>query len=200
MRKLPAAALPDIDDEVFKQRLAPLARAVLPAGPERTLPDGGAGSPAGQDSGVPDTRHAGPSGDGKGRPPIPQVPAPAVVGAPRPTRGPRRGVEFLLPEQVMVALKTEAAQRGTSMSVRVLEMLRDTRYPVRDQDVINLRKLPRKRGRRFRAAQAAGSIVPGGLGRRARAGEVGRADMGRRALRARPWGPWSRGTRPSCWF
>ncbi len=144
MRKLPAAALPDIDDEVFKQRLAPLARAVLPAGPGRTVPGVDAGSPAGQDSGVPDIRHAGLSDDGSGRPSIPQVPAPAAVGAPRPTRGPRRGVEFLLPEQVVVALKTEAAQRGTSMSVRVLEILRDAGYPVRDQDFIDLRKLPRK--------------------------------------------------------
>jgi len=45
---------------------------------------------------------------------------------------------------VVVALKTEAAQRGTSMSVRVLEILRDAGYPVRDQDFIDLRKLPRK--------------------------------------------------------
>ncbi len=144
MRKLPAAALPDIDEEVFKQRLAPLARAVLPAGLERTVSDGGASNPAGQDTGVPNIRHAGMSDGREDRPGIPQVPAPAAVGAPRPTRGPRRGVEFLLPEQVVVALKTEAAQRGTSMSVRVLEILRDAGYPVRDQDFIDLRKLPRK--------------------------------------------------------
>ncbi len=70
--------------------------------------------------------------------------APAVASAPRPMRGPRRGVEFLLPEQVVIALKTEAAQRGTSMSVRVLEILRDAGHPVSDQDFIDLRKLPRK--------------------------------------------------------
>lgn len=144
MRKPPAAALPDIDDEVFKQRLAPLARAVLPAGPERTSPDADVGSPTDRNVGVPDIRHGGLSDREKDKPSLSQASAPAVVAAPRPTRGPRRGVEFLLPEQVVIALKTEAAQRGTSMTVRVLEILRDAGYPVRDQDFVDLRKLPRK--------------------------------------------------------
>ena len=144
MRKPPAATLPDIDDEVFKQRLAPLARAVLPAGPERTLPDVDVGHPASQSVGTSDTRHAGKSDNDQDKLSSSQAPEPAVVVAPRPTRGPRRGVEFLLPEQVVIALKTEAAQRGTSMSVRVLEILRDAGYPVCDQDFIDLRKLPRK--------------------------------------------------------
>jgi len=144
MRKPPAAALPDIDDEVFKQRLAPLARAVLPAGPERAPLNVNSGYLAGRSIGVPDTRYTGMSEKKGGELITPQAPAPPVVAAPRPTRGPRRGVEFLLPEQVVIALKTEAAQRGTSMSVRVLEILRDAGYPVSDQDFIDLRKLPRK--------------------------------------------------------
>ena len=144
MRKPPVAALPDIDDEVFKQRLAPLARAVLPASPERTSPDADAGNPNDRDIGSLDTRNAGASDGAKDEPSHSQASASAVVAAPRPTRGPRRGVEFLLPEQVVIALKTEAAQRGTSMTVRVLEILRDAGYPVRDQDFIDLRKLPRK--------------------------------------------------------
>ena len=143
MRKPPAAALPDIDDEVFKQRLAPLARAVLPTGSERVPHDIGSGHPAGRAIGVPDNRYAG-IPEERGESVAPRAAAPAVVSAPRPTRGPRRGVEFLLPEQVVIALKTEAAQRGTSMSVRVLEILRDAGYPVSDQDFIDLRKLPRK--------------------------------------------------------
>lgn len=144
MRKPPAAPLPDIDDEVFKQRLAPLARAVLPASPERTSPDADTGNPNQRSIGSLDTRNTRISDGVKDEPSLSQASASAVVAAPRPTRGPRRGVEFLLPEQVVIALKTEAAQRGTSMTVRVLEILRDAGYPVRDQDFIDLRKLPRK--------------------------------------------------------
>ncbi len=144
MRKPPAAVLPDIDDEVFKQRLAPLARAVLPAGSERASLTIGSSNPAHRKAGNPDTRHAEVPEKQREEPIIAHVEALAVVSAPRPTRGPRRGVEFLLPEQVVIALKTEAAQRGMSMSVRVLEILRDAGYPVRDQDFIDLRKLPRK--------------------------------------------------------
>jgi len=144
MRKPPAAALPDIDDEVFKQRLAPLARAVLPAGSERASPDIDSGSPGHRKVDNPDTRHTAVPEKEREELVTAHVEAPAVVSAPPPMRGPRRGVEFLLPEQVVIALKTEAAQRGTSMSVRVLEILRDAGYPVRDQDFIDLRKLPRK--------------------------------------------------------
>jgi hypothetical protein len=144
MRKTPAAALPDIDDEVFKQRLAPLARAVLPAGSERASPDVASGNLAGRENGNPDTRHTGMPEKRGDEASVPAAAVLAVASAPRPMRGPRRGVEFLLPEQVVIALKTEAAQRGTSMSVRVLEILRDAGYPVRDQDFIDLRKLPRK--------------------------------------------------------
>jgi len=144
MRKPPAAALPDIDDEVFKQRLAPLARAVLPAVSERASPDVDPGNLEERKIGHPDIRHAGIQAQKSDKPIVPPAAAPAVVSAPPPTRGPRRGVEFLLPEQVVIALKTEAAQRGTSMSVRVLEILRDAGYPVRDQDFIDLRKLPRR--------------------------------------------------------
>lgn len=144
MRKPPVATLPDIDDEVFKQRLAPLARAVLPAGSERGTPDNASGIPESRKSESQDTRYAGISEQRRGELVTSQETAPAVVDAPRPARGPRRGVEFLLPEQVVIALKTEAAQRGTSMSVRVLEILRDAGYPVSDQDFIDLRKLPRK--------------------------------------------------------
>ena len=144
MRKPPVAALPDIDDEVFKQRLAPLARAVLPAGSERGTPDVAFGNPENRKSGSQARRHAGIPEERWGELVTSQAAVPAALGAPPPTRGPRRGVEFLLPEQVVIALKTEAAQRGTSMSVRVLEILRDAGYPVSDQDFIDLRKLPRK--------------------------------------------------------
>jgi len=107
MRKPPAAALPDIDDEVFKQRLAPLARAILPTGHERTSPDNETDNPVSSDVGVPNIRHAGQTGYEKDEPSTSQMPA--IATAPRPTRGPRRGVEFLLPEQVVIALRAFSA-------------------------------------------------------------------------------------------
>lgn len=123
----PVGTLPDIDDSEYARRLQPLMHAVVPA--EKQGASGGdvAGKPAILSAGVTENRNIG---------------APAVPL--RPTRAPRRGVEFLLPEPVVVALKTEAAQRGTSMSVRVLEILRDAGYPVVDQDFTDLRKLPRR--------------------------------------------------------
>lgn len=142
MRKPTAAPLPDIDDEVFKQRLAPLARAVLPAVSRGTPTDEDVGQPMAREADVPDIRKPGSQAliEVETRAPVVSEADPA----PRPTRGPRRGVEFLLPERVVIALKTEAAQKGTSMSVRVLEILRDAGYPVTDQDFIDLRKLPRR--------------------------------------------------------
>lgn len=142
MRKPGAAPLPDVDDEVFKQCLAPLARAVLPVVPKDASTDVHTGPQEIRKADMPDIRGIGP-------PTLTEVETRTPEGlkpdtAPRPTRGPRRGVEFLLPERVVIALKTEAAQKGTSMSVRVLEILRDAGYPVTDQDFIDLRKLPRR--------------------------------------------------------
>ncbi len=144
MRKPPRATLPDIDDEVFKERLAPLARAVLPTGPERTSPRIDGKNPAERNAGSSESRYAGTSDIRDNELGASQILVLPTVATPRPTRAPRRGVEFLLPEQVVIALKTEVAQRGTSMSVRVLEILRDAGYPVTDEDFIDLRKLPRK--------------------------------------------------------
>jgi hypothetical protein len=62
----------------------------------------------------------------------------------RTVRGPKRGVEFLLPERVVSALKVAAAKDGTSMSVKVLEALRDAGYPITTADFVDLRKLPKR--------------------------------------------------------
>lgn len=59
-------------------------------------------------------------------------------------RGPKKGVEFLLPERVISALKIAAAQEGTSMTVKVLEALRGAGYPITDADFVDLRKLPKR--------------------------------------------------------
>ena|SRR5579872_2150600 len=62
----------------------------------------------------------------------------------RAARGPKKGVEFLLPERVVSALKIAAAKDGTSMSVKVLEALRDAGYPITTADFVDLRKLPKR--------------------------------------------------------
>jgi len=62
----------------------------------------------------------------------------------RAARGPKKGVEFLLPERVVSALKVAAAKDGTSMSVKVLEALRDAGYPITTADFVDLRKLPKR--------------------------------------------------------
>lgn len=98
--------IPDIDDEVLKRQLRPLAEQVLPPS---------AGQP-----------HRSP-------------PAPSAV-----VKSPRKGIELLLPETVVIEIKTRAAARGVSASVLILELLRDSGYPVVDADFIDLRKAPRR--------------------------------------------------------
>jgi hypothetical protein len=62
----------------------------------------------------------------------------------RAARGPKKGVEFLLPARVVSALKMAAAREGTSMTVKVLEALRAAGYPITDADFVDLRKLPKR--------------------------------------------------------
>jgi hypothetical protein len=62
----------------------------------------------------------------------------------RAARGPRKGVEFLLPDRVVQALRVAAAQDGVTMSVKLLEILRNAGYPVIDEDFVDLRRLPKR--------------------------------------------------------
>jgi hypothetical protein len=66
------------------------------------------------------------------------------IEAVRTARGPKKGVEFLLPARIVSALKVAAAQEGTSMTVKVLEALRAAGYPITDADFVDLRKLPKR--------------------------------------------------------
>ena len=59
-------------------------------------------------------------------------------------RGIKRRFEYLIPERVGAALAADAANRGVSATVRLLEVLRDSGYPVITEDLVDLRKL-RKR-------------------------------------------------------
>lgn len=157
--KPPLAALPDIDDALFKARLKPLADSVLPkAGPvldnslgvaatQSEPPKGPAPTVAEPISSNPHTQHAGSSEvRNTGIPDYHGSPFAAlqIVEQTRAARGPRRGVEFLLPDRVVAALRVEAAQTGVSLSVKLLEILRNAGYPVIDEDFVDIRKLPKR--------------------------------------------------------
>lgn len=70
-------------------------------------------------------------------------PTPEVA---RPTKPKRQKTEFLLPEPVVLEIKTRAARRQISATTLLLEVLRDAGYPVTKEDFVDLRKLPRKAG------------------------------------------------------
>lgn len=64
-----------------------------------------------------------------------------------PPRKPRRlGMEFMLPETVVLEIKTRAAKRQISATTLMLEVLRDAGFPVVPADFVDLRKMPRKSG------------------------------------------------------
>jgi len=144
------SALPDIADDDFRRRLDPLAQVVVPA-PAVRLPAEAAEATSGAGEGA----RARTSAMSEGR--SADYPARRSSGAlaeriaaitrmeeVRTARGPKKGVEFLLPERIVAALKVAAAQEGTSMTVKVLEALRAAGYPVSDADFVDLRKLPRR--------------------------------------------------------
>lgn len=110
----PPIALPEIDDDELKRRLAPLADETLP--PSQTR------------------------GEGRAPPPAPM----GTLPAPPPAKPPRKGIEFLLPAAVVTEIKTRAAQRGTSATLLLLELLEREGYPVTAADYLDLRRQPRR--------------------------------------------------------
>jgi hypothetical protein len=120
----PGAALPDIDDATFRARLAPL---------EQTILHRKAGAPDDRSSDTSENRN---SGD--------PVSAAQQIQNLKATRGSRKGVEFLLPQRVVAALRAEAAREGLSMSARLLQILRAAGLPVIDEDFVDIRRLPRR--------------------------------------------------------
>jgi hypothetical protein len=60
------------------------------------------------------------------------------------TRGPKRRFEYLIPVRVGDALAADAAAKGQSAATRLLEVLRDAGYPVKQEDFVDLRKERRR--------------------------------------------------------
>lgn len=59
-------------------------------------------------------------------------------------RGERARYEYVLPKRVAQALAAEAAANGISATVRLLQILRSSGLPVIPEDLIDLRKLPKR--------------------------------------------------------
>jgi hypothetical protein len=148
----PRKPLPDLeDDEAFVARMRPLADRILPSDrkprecdatvvsiiPSTETPDNRNTAVAGiQPSGYRDGGSAGSSA--------------GLIDAARrqqeieAKRGAKRKFDYLIPERVGRALAEDAARRGMSATMRLLEVLRDAGYPVIPEDLVDMRKLPKR--------------------------------------------------------
>lgn len=127
MSKKPLPSLPDLDDDdsAFQKKMRPLVELALPK-------DRKSGKPDSQIAGIPENRKADYVGAAK------------AVERIEITRGAKKRFEYMLPERVGKALADDAASRGISATTRLLEVLRDSGYPVIPEDLIDLRKLPKR--------------------------------------------------------
>jgi hypothetical protein len=127
MSRRPVSGLPDLedDDADFHRRMSPLLEQALPEDRKPNKPDN-------RLSGKPDIDTTGLMGAARQQ---------ARIEA---ARGSKRRFEYLIPERVGRALAADASARGVSATTRLLEVLRDAGYPVIDEDLIDLRKMPRR--------------------------------------------------------
>jgi hypothetical protein len=154
-------ALPDIDDDVFRSKLAPLAKAVVPgvaatSGESASAPavEQPASAPAPADveagRGVEEPRPrpapaALPTRPTSSSPDLAtRIAALTAVEEVREARGAKKSIEFILPERVVKALKMRAAGEGVSMTVLALQAFQQAGYPVIEEDFVDLRKLPKR--------------------------------------------------------
>jgi hypothetical protein len=127
MSRKPAPSLPDLedDDSTFRRKMEPLLDEALPKDRKPNKPNN-------RITVQPDKKSSG------------------VVGAAQAverieiTRGIKKRFEYLIPERVGKALAADAFNRGMSATTRLLEVLRDSGYPVIPEDLVDLRKLPKR--------------------------------------------------------
>ena len=148
-RKPPA--LPDLDDDAAFRRKLRTACSCHTTGQPEILRYGSRNCRDVLKSGIPvhvDSRSAGnlecgnadtPEDRTSGR--VGAAEAQARVEA---ARGTKKRFEYLIPERVGRALAQDAAAQGKSATVRLLEVLRDAGYPVIQEDLIDLRKMPKR--------------------------------------------------------
>jgi hypothetical protein len=119
--KTKPAPLPDMDDAEFTTKLRTLGDMVLPK----------TGKQVSRTSVNPDTRTS-------------RLTAAERIEEIEQTRGPKRRFEYLIPIRVGEALAADAAAKGQSAATRLLEILRDAGYPVKQEDFVDLRKERRR--------------------------------------------------------
>jgi hypothetical protein len=119
--KAKPAPLPDMDDAEFTTKLRPLGDSVLPK----------TGGLDNRISVYPDRRTS-------------RLSAAERIEKIEQTRGPKRRFEYLIPVRVGDALAADAAAKGQSAATRLLEVLRDAGYPVKQEDFMDLRKERRR--------------------------------------------------------
>jgi hypothetical protein len=127
--KAKPAPLPDMDDAEFTNKLRPLGNSVLP-------------KTGRQDSRIsvnPNERIDNNPNDRTSR-----LSAAERIEEIEQTRGPKRRFEYLIPVRVGDALAADAAAKGQSAATRLLEVLRDAGYPVKQEDFVDLRKERRR--------------------------------------------------------
>jgi hypothetical protein len=121
------AALPDLDDDAeFRRRMSPLVDQTVPVSRRSAQTEE-------RNAGEPDIRDNGNRVEAARRQ--------ATIEA---ARGMKRRFEYLIPDRVGRALAEDAASQGKSATTRLLEVLRDAGYPVIDEDLIDLRKMPKR--------------------------------------------------------
>jgi hypothetical protein len=127
--KAKPAPLPDMDDAEFTTKLRPLGDAVLPK----------VGRQNNRISGHTEERRED-NTDKR----ISRLSAAERIEGIEQTRGPKRRFEYLIPVRVGDALAADAAAKGQSAATRLLEVLRDAGYPVKQEDFVDLRKERRR--------------------------------------------------------
>lgn len=124
-RKPSTASLPDLDDADFTAKLRPLGDAVIPntGKTNNRISE----HPATRATDLPDARKS-------------RLSVAERIEEIEQVRGPKRRFEYLIPVRVGEALAADAASRGQSAATRLLEVLRDSGYPVKPEDFVDLRK------------------------------------------------------------
>ena len=120
-------SLPDLeeDDSAFRTKMQPLVEQALPSERQGKHPED-------RKTGGKDKRINGLVGAAQQQERIEAA------------RGVKRRFEYLIPERVGRALAADAANRGVSATTRLLEVLRDAGYPVIQEDLVDLRKMPKR--------------------------------------------------------
>jgi hypothetical protein len=127
--KTKPAPLPDMDDDEFTTKLRPLGDMVIPKAGRKDIRT--SVSPDDRTSGSPDGRTS-------------RLTAAERIEEIEQVRGPKRRFEYLIPVRVGEALATDAAAKGQSAATRLLEVLRDAGYPVKQEDFVDLRRERRR--------------------------------------------------------